>query len=542
MLDSFFYPLINTNNVQAPSEFTFPFYYVPHELALTACSELQYFLEQNQKSWNHNFGLSPNKKLLSVGKMFGILVVENEFNEIGYLRAHSGELIDTSLAGFVPPIFSDKADSSLVDEVDDMSSNIKQLSIDLKDLTKELKSIESRNYQLLKKQRVHMKSLKLIRDEKRKSISSPDDLRSLELESIEQKKILKSLKESLNIALDPLQLKQAALTEQINLLNTTRKNLLNKYQDEKYGNVYLSNYSGRKKSLREIFSNSPREKIPMGSGHCAAPKLLQFAYQNKFKPLALAEFWWGESPIAEVRTHKNIYPACNSRCKPILTFMLEGLKVEENPLLINHGKEHQIEIVYEDDHILIINKPPGLLSVPGKSINDSVQSRLKKLYPTSTIVHRLDQETSGLMVLSLSTKSLKSLQKQFINKLIQKKYIAILIGKVAQKKGVINLPLRGDYDDLPRQIVCDVHGKEAITEYEVLSVSGDQTRIALKPITGRSHQLRVHCAHAKGLGIAILGDTIYGVKDKRLFLHAKEIKLTHPISKIEMDFNSNPDF
>ena len=152
MLDSFFYPLINTNNVQAPSEFTFPFYYVPHELALTACSELQYFLEQNQKSWNHNFGLSPNKKLLSVGKMFGILVVENEFNEIGYLRAHSGELIDTSLAGFVPPIFSDKADSSLVDEVDDMSSNIKQLSIDLKDLTKELKSIESRNYQLLKKQ------------------------------------------------------------------------------------------------------------------------------------------------------------------------------------------------------------------------------------------------------------------------------------------------------------------------------------------------------------------------------------------------------
>jgi tRNA pseudouridine32 synthase/23S rRNA pseudouridine746 synthase len=387
-----------------------------------------------------------------------------------------------------------------------------------------------------------MKSLKQQRDEKRKTISNPAELRSLEIQSIEQKKALKNLKEILSFDLNPLKIDLLSLTKQRDDLVTLRKDLLNKYQDEKYGDVYLFNYSGRKKSLTEIFSNSPREKIPMGSGHCAAPKLLQFAYQKKLKPLALAEFWWGKSPAAEIRTHKNIYPACNSRCKPILTFMLEGLNVEKNPLLENHGKEKEIEIVYQDEHILVINKPPGLLSVPGKSIKDSVQSRLKILFPTSTIVHRLDQETSGLMVLALSTKSLKSLQKQFISKLIKKKYIAVLEGNISPNKGVINLPLRGDYDDLPRQIVCVEHGKEAITRYEVQSVNGNQTRIAFEPITGRSHQLRVHSAHSMGLGIAIRGDTIYGIKDKRLYLHAQELTLKHPLAKKEMIFTSDPQF
>jgi tRNA pseudouridine32 synthase/23S rRNA pseudouridine746 synthase len=259
----------------------------------------------------------------------------------------------------------------------------------------------------------------------------------------------------------------------------------------------------------------------------------------------MAEFWWGISPNSEVRKHKSFYPSCQSRCKPILNHMLKGIQMDENLLLKNLSENQELKIIFEDDDLVIVNKPPEFLSVPGKEITDSVYTRIKQKYPEATgplIVHRLDMSTSGIIILTKTKEANKIVQNQFIKRTVKKRYVALLNGKLSKKQGVIKLPLRLDLDDRPRQLVDFKNGKKAETNWHVISQNDTHTRVHFYPITGRTHQLRVHAAHKEGLNTPIKGDDLYGKKQDRLYLHAEFIEFTHPTSRNKISFTVPADF
>ena len=306
----------------------------------------------------------------------------------------------------------------------------------------------------------------------------------------------------------------------------------------------LRNALGEEQDIHTIFAETAHRNPPAGTGECAAPKLLQYAYLHQLQPLAMAEFWWGNSPKGEIRRHGHYYPACRHKCEPILGFMLRGLKVEPNPLLISNTDATQLETVYEDEYLLVVNKPAGMLSVPGKTGQASVLSILQERYPEATgplLVHRLDMATSGLLLAAKDKDTHGLLQKQFEGRTVKKRYIALLDGPVTGKepKGFIRLPLRPDFDNRPLQMVDFQYGKPAVTRYEIISVilseakdlnTPHYTRIALYPETGRTHQLRVHAAHPDGLNCPIVGDPLYGQPADRLYLHAERLEFRHPIT------------
>ena len=330
-------------------------------------------------------------------------------------------------------------------------------------------------------------------------------------------------------------------------LKEQRKTLSAQLQQRLFEQYQFLNANGEHKSLASIFSDTVMRTPPAGAGECAAPKLLHYAFVHKFTPIAMAEFWWGASPKSQVRRHKQFYPACIGKCQPILNHMLQGLSVEDNQLLQNTADNKQIDIVYQDDEMLIINKPAQLLSVPGKHIQDSVYTRIKTLFPHATgslIVHRLDMSTSGLMVIALSAASHKALQKQFISRQVEKSYVALIDGLLEKQQGTITLPLAGDFYDRPRQCVCEKTGKPAHTTWHVIErrSSQQQTKVLLQPKTGRTHQLRVHCAHERGLNMPIIGDDLYGNRDSRLHLHAQSLSLFHPVSNTWLTFHRDAEF
>ena len=319
----------------------------------------------------------------------------------------------------------------------------------------------------------------------------------------------------------------------------------------------LRNALGEEQDINQIFAQTTRRNPPAGTGECTAPKLLQYAYLHGLQPLAMAEFWWGNSPKGEIRRHGHYYPSCRHKCEPILGFMLKGLDVEPNPLLTSITDANLLETVYEDEYLLVVNKPAGMLSVPGKTGQASVLSILQERYPDATgplLVHRLDMDTSGLLLAAKDKDIHALLQEQFETRKVKKRYVALLEGTLQHKeeKGFIRLPLRPDYDNRPLQMVCFEYGKPAVTRYEIIEViqassSVIQTtegrkdlgnthvnaheilRIALYPETGRTHQLRVHAAHPDGLDCPIVGDPLYGQPSDRLYLHAEQLEFRHPI-------------
>ncbi len=309
----------------------------------------------------------------------------------------------------------------------------------------------------------------------------------------------------------------------------------------------LLNARGEVKDLVDIWQSyysrpKLRQKFPLppgGTGDCCAPKLSQYAYQHHLKPVCMAEFWWGESTKEELRQHLHYYPACRGKCKPILTWMLQGLDVDPNPEL--QGVAHlELNTVYEDNDIVVVDKPSGMLSVPGRIDDYSVETVMRQRYPDAMIVHRLDMGTSGLLIVAKSSEAYHPLQEQFIKHQVKKKYVAMLEGrgKKEEVRGTVSLPLRPDPMNRPRQMVDMEHGKRAVTDYEFLS----DDLVALYPQTGRTHQLRIHCAHPDGLGRPIVGDELYGTKGDRLMLHASEIWFRHPITGQEMHLASSPPF
>ena len=326
----------------------------------------------------------------------------------------------------------------------------------------------------------------------------------------------------------------------IDQLKTERKSRSQALQNWLFSHFVMLNAKGERRNLLDIFSDTPIKFPPSGAGECCAPKLLQYAFLNGMRPVRIAEFWWGDSPKKEIRHHLHFYPACRGRCLPILSFMMQGMNVDDDPQQsYAHG---EMTIVYEDEWIVVVDKPSGMLSVPGRLSRTSVQSLLQERYPGILLCHRLDMDTSGLIVAAKDEVTYKHIQKQFLDRTVKKRYRAIVVPKNVNDfhvgdKGTIDLPLASDYLERPCQIVDFEHGKRAITEWRVVSIDDKEVTLVLCPHTGRTHQLRVHCASPLGLNAPIKGDPLYGVKSSRLYLYAEYLEFIHPADGRKMRFS-----
>lgn len=485
---------------ELPTQFTNPFCYEPHPLCIDAAEQVRAYVREHPE-WHEE---------ISRGKMFGVMIVQSKdaaTTGIHFLAAYSG-LLDgrNDLPFFVPPIYDLLQPEGRFQqeqaEISKMNETIRQLEGEV--------TMDSHPADFTRQQRVEIANLKRIRRQRSEAL-----------------------------------------------------------QDWLFDQYIIRNARAKEKTLTQVFKDFYREKmlnpenyefnlhkhhIPSGTGECCAPKLLQYAYLHDLQPICMAEFWLGRSPKDEVRHHGQFYPACSKKCKPLLHFMLDGLQVEES-FLDRHNREllAQVELLYEDDDLIVINKPSGLLSVPSRDTQSCVLDWIRQHYPASateenrhyplfpTPVHRLDQDTSGVLIIAKTRESQRNMQAQFYNHTVRKTYIALLNGCPAADSGTITLPLRKDPVDSPRQIVDYEHGKRSLTRYQVLESSPDATRIAFYPETGRTHQLRMHAAHQDGLNCPIIGDKLYGHKHNfvhpssyqsllwpRLMLHATAIDFLHP--------------
>ncbi|MFT5914305.1 MAG: tRNA pseudouridine32 synthase/23S rRNA pseudouridine746 synthase [Bacteroidia bacterium] len=528
-----------------PEKFTFPYSYEPLPITLVAVQEVQAKLQE------------ANLKNEIAGKMFGVLLVQNEQGELGYLVAFSGQLGGEKYPmTFVPSVFDRLQTEGFFKKGEEELIQVNQQIVGLEN-DYELKILKQKLKTETEKSELEIATelkLKQLAKAKRKEMRERAKPKLSDLEFEELDKTFKS--ESTNLhynykklriawkeKLDEIQQEVDGFENEIERMKTERKEksiglhhkILNQYQ--------FLNKDKISKGLPEIFADKPQP--PAGAGDCAAPKLLQFAFKHGFKPISIAEFWWGKTPKSEIRHQGKYYPACHSKCRPILTHMLEGILLEDDPLAQYSSEDKKIETVFEDKHLLVVNKPAGLLSVPSKEIDDSVLIRLQQKYPELkelSLVHRLDQLTSGLLVIAKSMAVYKAIQSQFIKRSIEKQYVAILEGEIFEKEGFINLPLDADEERKPLQKVNYETGKPSRTEFKILSISNGRTRIQFKPITGRTHQLRVHAAHKDGLNTPIVGDILYGNKDERLLLHAEFIVFKHPITHKRMSFEVKVPF
>lgn len=545
------------NNISLPERFTFPFYYEPHPLTKIAAAELQNYLE-TQKDLDHNFGLSADREDMVIGKMFGVLVVADNKGKIGYLSAFSGKLAGTNdHPRFVPPVFDMLTENSFFlkeqEVISTVNTQIETILSDenynrLKEHIEQLTVQSTEEIAAFKKQLKQNKGIRArLREEKKSSLYAHEyELFEADLikQSLYDKYLLKLLTEKWEAVIEDVKAQLSSYETRIDALKEERKERSAILQNQLFEQYTFLNIEGRQKSLQDIFKSTAFGKPPAGAGECATPKLLQYAFANGYKPLAMAEFWWGSSPKSEIRQHKQFYPACTGKCKPILAHMLEGILVDENPFLLPAKDNIRLDIIYEDESLVVVNKPAGLRSVPGVDIDDSVYSRLKDsmIISEPLVIHRLDMGTSGLLLVAKTPQAHKHIQRQFLNRAITKRYTALLSKAIRDKEGEINLPLIPDLYNRPMQLVCFETGKKSVTLWKVIEVNDGITRIHFWPLTGRTHQLRVHAAHQLGLNAPIVGDDLYGTSDNRLHLHAAYIAFTHPVTKKRMEFEVPEDF
>lgn len=533
----------SVENIELPKRFTHMFYYDPHPLCVIAAGEVQAFLK-TQTHWDAEFGLDQDQESGAHGKMMGVLVVKNSSGELGYLSAFSGNTNQEDAWNvFVPMVYDlpegENFFSRGMDEIKAIAAEIKraQTSPQMEAAKQELQKIKAAANTDIEDMRIALRAAKQDRDRQRKegrnTLSNTEFAelqRQLGMESQEKRNRLKQGVAIWDEAIADAQSRYDVYKNDLNKLIEKRAGCSSVLQQKLFDKYHFLNPAGEVKTLNDIFNGDI--KPPSGAGDCAAPKLLQYAFTHDMKPVCMAEFWWGATPESAIRIHKKYYPACNNKCKPILGHMLKGMDIDPNPILLDYGAK-KMETVYEDDDIVVVNKPFGLLSVPGKEITDSVATRLQEQYNGTAdihLVHRLDMDTSGLILAAKSLAGYKNLQHQFLKRTVEKRYVAVLEGYTRSEKGTIDLPLRVDLDNRPGQLVCHEHGKAALTRYSVLERSKGKTRIHFFPITGRTHQLRVHAAHAEGLNSAILGDVLYGTKGERLYLHAEVLEFHHPVS------------
>lgn len=535
----------NIEGISLPEKFTFPFHYTPHPLTRIAAGEVRSYLS-TRLDWQDEIGK---------GKMFGVLIVKTSEGSIGYLAAFSGNLAGSNMHDFfVPPVYDllnpdgyfrkeESGISALNRRISEISRSDSYLMA-----KKEQEEIKIQASSSLASAKEKLKRSKKDRDEKRaNSILSPEELDAMIRESQFQKAEYKRLENSWKERLNEVEQKAKGFDTEILQLKQERKTRSAALQLWLFRQFDMLNAKGERKDLCEIFKDTPQGLPPAGAGECALPKLLQYAYLHDLQPLAMGEFWCGMSPKDEIRHDGYFYPSCKGKCEPILKHMLVGLDVELNPLAEDLFKDTPLKILYEDEWIVAVEKPSGMLSVPGKNDLDSVQQRLKLMYPNATgplVVHRLDMATSGILLAAKDKDVHARLQSQFETRSISKEYIAILDGVPSQDFGIIDLPICLNPLDRPRQMVDFENGKSAITEYKVECIKNGQAKVVFKPYTGRTHQLRVHSAHVSGLGCPISGDELYGNPDSapRLCLHAARLVFRHPVSDKEIEIVSPSPF
>ncbi len=544
------HPFISEIPDGLPEKFTNPFRYSPNPLVVKAAEEVMARIDANPELRN----------AFSEGKMLGILLVRipdspshiipdltrNPLprHSIGYLAAFSGSVGGKStIEGFVPPIFD------LLDptghfkireaEITAINNHIKSLenSSKLASLRSELYDAERDRDEEIGLLKAGMAIAKRERDEIRCEVSDPGRLAELIRESQHDKAELRRLKLSWEERIRTIKEELESLMDDIEVLKGKRAKMSDELQEWIFEQYIVHNSSGEESSIAKIFAD--RGIVPPGgTGDCAAPKLLEYAFRNGLKPIAMGEFWYGKSPETAVRTHGHFYPSCTSKCGPLLGWMLRGMDLTPDLGCV----EDEIRTIYEDDVLIAVNKPSGMPSVPGLDGRESAYEILSRKYGELHAVHRLDMDTSGILLFAKTHEAAVEIRKQFEAQTVIKTYRARLSASKTSPelktgdKGRIELPLSPDYDERPRQKVDFKQGKPAITDYEVISANSDGTTdILFLPLTGRTHQLRVHSAHTLGLGRPILGDLLYGGGlASRLYLHARSISFRHPSTKREV--------
>ena len=545
------------------------------------------------------------------GKMYGVLVVEAPGGCLAFLAAHSGLLGGRNdWPFFVPPVFDaqqpDGHFKTKEREISGMNRRIAELMQrpQLFEARQRLEQVRQQTGRVIAREREEVKARKARRDTMRREQPQMDDATKAMLirESQHDKAQLRRLMKSCEASVAEHQEALDVLEREIAALKRERREGSDALQRWLFDQYVMLNAKGMRRTLIDIFARFNGTLPPAGAGDCCAPKLLQFAYAHKLRPVSLAEFWLGAPPPTEVRRHLQFYPPCRSKCYPILQFMLQGLDAplpgaeevyplreegggttndekgslddkasidtneahadkasfDDNGFLDAQGHIYKkcgasLHIIYEDEQMAVVSKPSGMLSVPGKSCRLSVESIVREHYGIAAdvpvIVHRLDMDTSGLLLIARTREAHKALQQQFLDHTVSKSYLALLEGVPhegltgehvvwhSSHTGTITLPLRPDLDDRPRQLVDFVHGKPAVTRFRLLKVIDGHQLIALTPVTGRTHQLRMHCAHHLGLNCPILGDPLYGNAiepsaniAQRLYLHAEQITFRHPSS------------
>ncbi|MFA0046399.1 pseudouridine synthase [Vibrio sp. 10N.261.51.F11] len=546
--------LANTNvDLALPNRFTFPYYYTPHPVCELAMLQLQQSLIDS--------GVNEN----SQGNLYAVLLVQNPTTqELGYLSAFSGLQLDPALVSqlnnihFVPPAFDSKQfhsqiSANLAHQLQ-LAGDIEKLqqSHNLDALLAELERLKIESAQAIEAFQLAMAANKAQRSELREQANQEKALGNLESatnllkqlgnQSSQEKRDLKALRIEWKQKIAERQSHVDLIESELKYRKQDHQAVSQQLETQRLSHYRFIDQAKQSKSLLELLDGKDALE---GSGDCCLPKLLNFAFEHGFKPLALSEFWWGLPPTDIIRQHANLYPVCQSKSFEILDHQLSGIELEDNPLVVNPAVGKSFDIVYDDDEIVVVNKPEEFLSVPGKFIEDSVYTRIKARYPDATgplIIHRLDMSTSGLLILALTAESNKHIQKQFIDRTVEKRYTALLDGEITGESGDISLPLRGDITDRPRQLVCHQHGRNAETHWQAVSTNNGKTKVHLYPKTGRTHQLRVHCASPLGLGVPIRGDDLYGYKGERLHLHAGYLKLIHPTTGESMEFEVPSEF
>lgn len=528
--------------IELPRLFTYPFHYTPHPLCVMAAGEVQAYINK-QTRW---------KEELDKGKMFGVLIVRTSSGQTGYLAAFSGNLCGSnSHSFFVPPVYDllkpdgffkieEEQISAINHQIGQLQNCDRYLELQQK---MERETVSSQ--QALSEARKVLKAAKEKREQRRLHRPNENEQAAMIRESQYQKAEFKRLERYWKEQISEIKTEMESFSSRIEALKAERRNRSAALQQKLFQQFNFLNAKGETKNLCAIFEETVQKTPPAGAGECAAPKLLQYAYLSGLSPIAMAEFWWGESPKTEIRHHGYYYPSCRGKCEPILRHMLQGLDVEPAPSERYSLSQNMPEILFEDQWLLVLHKPEGVLSVPGKSEEQSIYSLLRARYPEATgplVVHRLDMATSGLLLAAKTQEVHRHLQAQFENRSIKKRYIALLDGILPEEEGVIDLPICPDYLDRPRQMVNEELGKTAITRYRVMDRKNGQTRIAFFPLTGRTHQLRVHAAHPLGLNCLIVGDELYGRKAERLYLHAEYLEFIHPVSGQRMVIEKKAEF
>ena len=472
------------------------------------------------------------------GKMFGVLVVQRPDGQLGFLRSFSGMLAGRwEVEGFVPPLFDREARARVEPAGEAVvkalfaRAEALRTSEELVSLRTAHEAQEARHTQERAAMRARHEEKRRKRHARRAELTERAALHALDQESRGDKaewRRMEAAQQEEHRALAP---RRARLERRLRALERLRWIVCRALMRRLHDTYEVPNARGERRPLRALFA--PGEP-PSGAADCAAPKLLAQAFTHGLRPLALAEFWWGTPPPSGGRASGAFYAACRDKCGPLLPFMLEGLCVApprafSPPAIVTED----LAVVFEDAWVVVVDKPQGLLSIPGKdtSVTDSVLARLRARYPHATgplLVHRLDLDTSGLLVAALDPRTHADLQRQFTRREVHKRYVAWVQGHVQGDQGTIDFPMRVDLDDRPRQIHDPVHGKSAVTRWQVLERRAGRTRVAFFPLTGRTHQLRVHAAHPLGLGAPIVGDRLYGHPDDRLHLHAESLSFRHP--------------